>query len=65
MHAARETERLKSALDWFQANLPDYWSRQHRVTQLLDYIGSIRTEPRTAEAAIARDLRGAVYNHRP
>jgi hypothetical protein len=65
IYAARETERLKSALDWFEANLPDYWSNQPRVLQLLDYIGGIRTEPRLAEAATARDLRGAVDNHRP
>jgi adenine-specific DNA methylase len=65
IHAAGETEQLKSALDWFQANLPDYWSRQRRVIQLLDYISTIRTEPRAAEAATARDLRGAVDNHRP
>jgi adenine-specific DNA methylase len=65
IHAARETERLKSALDWFEANLPDYWSNQPRVIQLLDYIGAIRTEARATEAATARDLRGAVDNHRP
>jgi adenine-specific DNA methylase len=65
IHAARETERLTSALDWFKANLPGYWSHQRRVIQLLDYIGTIGTEPRVAEAATARDLRGAVDNHRP
>jgi hypothetical protein len=65
IHAARVADRLKAALDWFQANLPDYWSRQRRVIQLLDYLGTIRTEPRLAEAALARELRGAVDNHRP
>jgi putative DNA methylase len=63
--AAREVEQLKAALDWFQANLPDYWSRQRRVIELLDYIGAIRTDARATEAEIARDLRGAVDNHRP
>jgi adenine-specific DNA methylase len=65
IHAARETDRLRDALDWFQANLPDYWSRQRRVIQLLDYLGTVQTESRMAEAAVARDLRGAVDNHRP
>jgi hypothetical protein len=65
IHAARETDRLKNALDWFATNLPDYWSRQRRVIELLDYIGGVRTEARAAEAAVARDLRGAVHNHRP
>jgi hypothetical protein len=65
IHAARDTDRLKGALDWFAANLPDYWSRQRRVIDLLDYIGAVRTEARAAEAAVARDLRGAVHNHRP
>jgi hypothetical protein len=65
IHAARETDRLKAALDWFQVNLPDYWSRQRRVIQLLDYIGTVQTESRRSEAAVARDLRGAVDNHRP
>jgi adenine-specific DNA methylase len=65
IHAARETDRLKDALDWFAANLPDYWVRQRRVIDLLDYIGAVRTEVRAAEAAVARDLRGAVHNHRP
>ncbi len=65
IHAAREADRLGTALDWFQANLPDYWSRQRRVIQLLDYIGAIRTEARAAEAAVAQNIRGAVDNHRP
>jgi hypothetical protein len=65
IQAARETDRLRAALDWFEGNLPDYWSRQRRVIQLLDYIGAVRTEARAAEAAVARDLRGAVDNHRP
>jgi putative DNA methylase len=65
IHAARETDRLRPALDWFAANLPDYWSRQRRVIQLLDYIGAVRTEARATEATVARDLRGAVDNHRP
>jgi putative DNA methylase len=65
IQAARETEQLKAALDWFQANLPDYWSRQRSVIELLDYLGAVRTEARAAEAEIARQLRGAVDNHRP
>jgi putative DNA methylase len=65
IHAAREADRLKAALDWFAANLPDYWSRQRRMIELLDYIGAVRTQARAAEAAVARDLRGAVDNHRP
>jgi putative DNA methylase len=65
IHAACETDRLRTALDWFAANLPDYWSRQRRVIELLDYIGAVRTEARVGEAAVARDLRGAVHNHRP
>ena len=65
IHAARDTDRLRAALDWFEGNLPEYWSRQRRVIQVLDYIGSVRSEARAAEAAVARDLRGAVDNHRP
>jgi hypothetical protein len=65
VHAAREAGQLKPALDWFRSSLPDYWSRQRRVIDLLDYIGSIRTEARRDEAATARDLRGAVSNDRP
>src|SRR6266566_9806795 len=65
IHVAHETGQLKTALDWFQANLPEYWSRQRRVIELLDYIGATRTEARATEAAIARELRGAVDNHRP
>jgi putative DNA methylase len=64
IYTARETEQLKTALDWFVASLPDYWSRQHRVIELLDYIGAVRTAARAAEAEIARALRGAVDNHR-
>lgn len=65
IHAARETERLRAALDWFAVNLPDYWSRQRRVIQLLDYISAVRTEARAAEATVAQNLRGAVDNQRP
>jgi hypothetical protein len=65
IHAARETDRLRAALDWFEGNLPDYWSRQRYVIQLLDYISAVRTAARATEAAVARDLRGAVDNHRP
>jgi hypothetical protein len=65
IHTARETGELKAALDWFAAkNLPDYWSRQQRVIELLDYIGAVRTPARTDEAETARALRGAVDNHR-
>ena len=65
VHVARETDLLRAALDWFATNLLDYWSRQRRVMQLLDYIGAVRTEARATEATVARDLRGAVDNHRP
>jgi adenine-specific DNA methylase len=66
IHAARESGELRAALDWFAAkNLPDYWSRQQRVIELLDYIGAVRTPARTDEAETARALRGAVDNHRP
>jgi hypothetical protein len=65
IHVARETGQLKAALDWFQVNLPEYWSRQRRVIEILDYISAVRTEARAAEAAAARELRGAVDNHRP
>jgi hypothetical protein len=65
IHAACDTDRLRAALDWFEGNLPDYWSRQRRVIQLLDYIGAVRTEARVAEATVAQNLRGAVDNHRP
>jgi hypothetical protein len=61
----RETGDLKPALDWFQTNLPEYWSRQRSVMAILAYISTVRTGPRMAEAEIARDLRGAVHNHRP
>jgi putative DNA methylase len=65
IHAAREAGELKAGLDWLQASLPDYWERQRRVIEILDYLAAIRTEAREAEAATARDLRGAVHNHRP
>ena len=65
VHTARETEQLKPALDWLATNLPDYWSRQRRVIELLDYIAAVRTPARADEAATARALRGAVDNHRP
>jgi putative DNA methylase len=62
--AAREANELRTALDWFRASLPQYWSRQHDVMEILAFIGSIRTKTRAAEAEIARALRGAVDNHR-
>jgi hypothetical protein len=57
-------QELRQALDWFAANLPEYWTRQRRVIELLDYFGAIRTAARVEEAGTARDLRGAVDNHR-
>jgi putative DNA methylase len=65
INAAREAGELRVALDWFQANLPQYWSRQRSVMEILAYIGSIRTAARAAEAEITHPLRGAVDNHRP
>ena len=65
IHIAAETEQLARALDWFGTNLPDYWSRQQRVIELLDYLGAVRTPARAAEAETAQRLRGAVVNHRP
>jgi hypothetical protein len=57
-------QELRPALDWFTANLPEYWTRQRRVIELLDYFAKIRTAARADEATTARDLRGAVDNHR-
>ena len=65
IHAAREAESLRPALDWFAANLPDYWERQRRLMELLDYLAAVRAPARIEEANTARDLRGAVDNHRP
>ncbi|MGH6896060.1 MAG: DUF1156 domain-containing protein [Geminicoccaceae bacterium] len=65
IHTARETEQLSAARDWFVANLPDYWNRQRRVIDLLDYVGAVRTPTRAAEAETARALRGNITNHRP
>jgi adenine-specific DNA methylase len=65
INIARETGDLKTALEWFQTNLPQYWSRQRSIMDILDYVATIRSEARMAEAEIARDLRGAVHNHRP
>jgi hypothetical protein len=64
IYTARETQELRPALDWFAANLPEYWTRQRRVIELLDYVAMIRTAARAEEATTARDLRGAVDNHR-
>jgi putative DNA methylase len=64
IHTAREMQELRPALDWFAANLPEYWTRQRRVIELLDYFATIRTAARADEATTARDLRGAVDNHR-
>jgi putative DNA methylase len=65
IHAAHEASQLGGACEWFAANLPQYWSRQRSVMEILSYIGTIRTAARAAEAEIARALRGAVDNHRP
>jgi adenine-specific DNA methylase len=65
VHAAQETGQLKAALDWFRTSLPEYWSRQRSVVELLDFIAAIRTEARVQEAETARNLRGAVANDRP
>ena len=47
---ARDADQLNAARNWFVTNLPDYWTRQRRVIELLDYIGSVRTPARAAEA---------------
>jgi hypothetical protein len=65
IHIARQEENLKVALDWFARNLPGYWQRQGHVVALLDYLATITTNARADEADTARDLKGAVVNHRP
>jgi adenine-specific DNA methylase len=65
IHIARQEENLKVALDWFARNLPSYWQRQADVVALLDYLATIATNARADEAETARDLKGAVANHRP
>jgi hypothetical protein len=65
IHIARQEENLKVALDWFARNLPGYWQRQGDVVALLDYLATITTNARADEAETARDLKGAVVNHRP
>ncbi|MFO1036184.1 MAG: DUF1156 domain-containing protein [Geminicoccaceae bacterium] len=66
IHIAAETEQLASALDWFKNSLPDYWYRQQRVIELLNYLSAVRTPVRATEAETAERLRGAVVNsHRP
>ena len=61
---AMETSDLRPALVWFERNLPNYWHEQQRVVGLLEYLATIRTPVRAAEAAKAADLAGAVRNHR-
>lgn len=56
---------LRSALTWFENNLPDYWNRQDKVAVLLDHLARIRTPDRREEAEVAGHLAGAVRNHRP
>jgi hypothetical protein len=65
IHIARQEENLQVALDWFARNLPRYWQRQGDVVALLDYLATITTHARAEEAETARDLKGAVVNHRP
>jgi adenine-specific DNA methylase len=65
IHIARQEEKLKVALDWFARNLPSYWQRHGDVVALLDYLATITTHARAGEAETARDLKGAVVNHRP
>jgi putative DNA methylase len=66
IHVAREEDgNFKVALDWFARNLPNYWQRQADVAKLLGWLGIIRTTARADEADMARDLKGAVTNHRP
>jgi len=64
IHVAAEPGQPRDALGWFAANLPDYWSCQGRVKQLLDYFATVRTKARAVEADTVRILRGAVDNHR-
>jgi putative DNA methylase len=65
IHTAYEADQLNAARNWLVTNLPDYWTRQRRVIDLLDYIGSVRTPARAAEAETAQALRGNIANHRP
>jgi hypothetical protein len=67
IHLAREEDsKFKPALDWLARNLAGYWeSRQKDVVSLLGYLATMATPARAAEAEMARDLKGAVANHRP
>ncbi len=61
---AGEASDLRSALNWFHANLPDYWHRQRTLIGVLSYLGKSRSSARGAEAEIAARLAGAVHNDR-
>jgi putative DNA methylase len=66
VHLVREEDgNFKVALDWFARNFPNYWQRQSEVAKLLDYLATIKTSARAEEADMARDLKGAITNHRP
>jgi hypothetical protein len=65
IRAAKDTGDLREALIWFRANLADYWNRQRLLIGVLDYLAAIRTEVRTADAEVAKELAGAVHNDRP
>jgi hypothetical protein len=62
---AREASDLRCALNWFHANLPDYWHRQRTVIGVLNYLAKSRSSARSTEAETAARLAGAVHNDRP
>ncbi|MGD9616275.1 MAG: hypothetical protein AB7H90_13580 [Alphaproteobacteria bacterium] len=67
LYGIREAGRdadLRSALNWFHANLPDYWHRQRTLIGVLEYLGQSRSAARLAEAEVAARLAGAVHNDR-
>jgi hypothetical protein len=59
LYGIREAGRdadLRSALNWFHANLPDYWHRQRTLIGVLQYLGQCRSAARGAEAEVAARL---------
>jgi hypothetical protein len=62
---AAEASDLRSALNWFHGNLPDYWHRQRILIGVLDYLGKNRSAARSTETEAAARLAGAVHNDRP
>lgn len=61
---AGDASDLRFALNWFHANLPDYWRRQRTLIGVLEYLGKNRSPARSAEAETAARLAGAVHNDR-